>query len=81
MNALEFLMKLAKDDGRIVSTGDLHEMQISEARVNDRMFVDEETGLGFVILPWALTTDKDKERELALRRSQYDCATADEPTA
>lgn len=62
MNAMEFL-KRAANGHRIVSTGDLNEWQIAEAMREKKMFVDSESGLGFVLLPWELTTDKDRERE------------------
>ena len=75
LEAIQFLRKCAESESRIVSTGDLHEMQIAEARIDDRMFVDGETGLGFVILGWELTTDKDVERERVLRRQFYDDST------
>ncbi|MDN5630029.1 MAG: hypothetical protein L0G38_10825 [Lactococcus sp.] len=61
-NALEFLKKYVNGH-RIVSTGDLTEFQISEAQVENRMFVDEVSHLGWVALPWELTTSKDRERE------------------
>lgn len=61
MNAIEFLKR--SDGHRIVSTGDLNEYQIAEARRENKMFVDSDTGLGWVLLPWELTTDKDRERE------------------
>lgn len=61
MNAIEFLKR--SDGHRIVSTGDLNEYQIVEARRDNKMFVDPDTGLGWVLLPWELTTDKDRERE------------------
>jgi hypothetical protein len=63
--ALEFLRRAADGKHRIVSTGDLHEMQIAEARADYRMFVEPGGGLGWVLLPWELTTSKDKERERA----------------
>lgn len=62
MTSDEFLKKLAHGDGRIVSTGDLLNLQIAEARANSTMHVLE-GGLGFVILPWNLSTPKDRERE------------------
>jgi len=61
MNAIEFLKRT--DGHRVVSTGDLNEYQIAEARRDGKMFVDEDTGFGWVLLPWSLTTDKDRERE------------------
>lgn len=62
--ALEFMKKFV-DGHRIVSTGDLNEFQISEARVEDRLYVEPGDGLclGWVALPWELTTTKDRERE------------------
>jgi hypothetical protein len=61
MNAIEFLKR--SDGHRVVSTGDLNEYQIAEARRDNKVFVDPDTGLGWVLLPWELTTDKDRERE------------------
>lgn len=61
--AEKFLMELAKTGGRIVCTGDLLDLQILEARVDKRIYV-EQSGIGFVILPWELSTQKDKAREL-----------------
>ena len=46
---------------RLVSTGDLTELQISEAKKEDRFFVDSDN-LGYVALPWDLTTEKDEKR-------------------
>lgn len=53
---------VAGGHGRIVSTNDLCEFQIAEARRNGTLFVDED-GFGFVCLAWHLTTSKDKQRE------------------
>lgn len=50
--------------GRIVSTADLNEFQIAEASSNGTLFIDQD-GFGFVMLPWQLTTKKDRERERA----------------
>jgi hypothetical protein len=61
MNAIEFLKR--SDGHRVVSTGDLNEYQIAEALRENKMFVDSYTGLGWVLLPWELTTDKDRDRE------------------
>lgn len=63
MTAIEFLKRAADGKHRIVSSGDLHMMQISEAQSEKKFFVDEETGLGFALLPWDLTTAKDRTRE------------------
>lgn len=67
-SAETFLRQCAENGGRIVSSGDLTEMQISEAQANDRFYVDEETGLGWAILPWDLTTEKDLAREIEYQR-------------
>lgn len=66
--ALEFMKKFV-DGHRIVSTGDLTEFQISEARVEGRLYVESTQphgGIGWVALPWELTTTKDKQREKIL---------------
>lgn len=60
--ALEFMKKFVNGH-RIVSTGDLNEFQISEAQVEKRIYVEPGGGLGWVALPWELTTTKDRERE------------------
>ena len=62
MTALEFL-RMAGDKGRIVSSNDLTHFQIVEARACGRFFIDEETSFGYALLPWELTTDKDRSRE------------------
>lgn len=64
--ALEFLRRAATETGRIVSSGDLLAIQIVEAQATGRFFVDKGTSLGFALLPWDLTTDKDKDRERRL---------------
>lgn len=61
-NILDFMKKFV-DGHRIVSTGDLTLFQIAEARKEDRFFVDDKSNLGWVALPWELTTYKDRERE------------------
>ena len=61
-NILDFMKKFV-DGHRIVSTGDLSLMQIAEAKKENRFFVDEESSLGWVALPWELTTYKDRDRE------------------
>lgn len=63
--ALDFMKKFV-NGYRIVSTGDLNEFQISEAEVNGCLYVEPGGGLGWVALPWELTTDKDKQREAML---------------
>lgn len=64
-NALEFLKKFA-NGYRIVSTGDLTDHQILNAKSESRFYVEPNGGLGWVALPWDLTTLKDKEREKTL---------------
>lgn len=63
MNAIEFLRRTAEEEGRIVSTNDLTQLQIALAMENGSLFVDDETGLGFVLLPWRVRTRKDEERD------------------
>lgn len=50
------------DTGRIVCSADLTEHQIAEAQVTGRFYVAP-SGLGWALLPWSLTTDKDRARE------------------
>lgn len=59
--ALEFLRTFV-DGHRIVGTGNLTELQISEAKLEGRMYVEPDGGLGWVALPWELTTVKDEQR-------------------
>jgi hypothetical protein len=63
MTAIEFMRLSASINGRIVSSNDLNKWRIAEARINNRFFVDDETGYGWAILPWELPTDKDRDRE------------------
>jgi hypothetical protein len=63
MTAEQFLDKCAQSGGRIVSSNDLHVMQIAEAQACHRFYVDPQTSYGYAIVPWSLTTDKDRERE------------------
>lgn len=67
--ALEFLKKFV-DGHRIVSTGDLTDLQISNAKVEGRLYVEPNGGLGWVALPWDLSTPKDKHREAVLSKSR-----------
>jgi hypothetical protein len=60
--AEDFLLRSSNLNGRIVNSDDLSDLQISEARKEFRFFVTEQ-GLGFAILPWELTTRKDRKRE------------------
>lgn len=66
MYASNFLLKCAEGNCRIVSSGDLLHCQIVEAQARGNFFVDEATGLGFALLPFELSTEKDKQREFAL---------------
>ena len=63
MIAIEFLKRASDGKHRIVSSGDLHVMQISEAQAEGKFFVDDQTGLGWALVPWELTTAKDRHRE------------------
>jgi hypothetical protein len=58
VGAYELLQLCSKEGGRIVCTGDLTEMQIAEARVDRRMYVDSD-GFGYVLLPWSLRCRRD----------------------
>ena len=70
VDALEF-MKKAK--GRIVSSGDLTTVQISEFLASGSFFIDPETCLGWADVPWDLTTEKDRIREKAYFEKTEDC--------
>lgn len=65
-SAIDFVRRAAKLGGRIVCTGDLLDIQIAHARVNNTMWVDPDSAIGYVILPWNLSTVQDKEREARL---------------
>ncbi len=60
--ALKFLKKFC-NGYRIVSTCDLTELQIAEANVEGRLYIEPEGGFGWVALPWELTTVRDWQRE------------------
>lgn len=62
MDALEFL-KLACNVGRIVPSSELTELQICEATKRGWFYVEPGGGLGWAIVPWDLTTAKDRKRE------------------
>lgn len=64
LSAEEFLKQAITQGGRIVSSGDLSTLQIAEAQAFGKFWVND-AGFGFAILPWELTTDKDREREKA----------------
>lgn len=75
MDAKSFFEKAANLGGRIVNTGDLTTFQISEAREHDCLFVTDD-GMGWAILPWDLTTAKDRQRE----RRFFNAAPAPAPS-
>ena len=55
----ELLNRVAEGEGRLVSTGDLTELQVGEARSRDLMYVDD-GGLGWVMLPWEVTCSRHR---------------------
>ncbi len=59
----EFAALAASKGGRIVSSNDLHPFQMAELRQAGTFFVDPATSYGWGLLPWDLTTDKDRKRE------------------
>ena len=63
MSAEEFLRKSVELNGRIVSSGDLQMEVIVESQANERFYVDPDTSLGWAIIPWELSTMKDRKRE------------------
>lgn len=62
MNVIEFLYRC---DGnyRIVTSADLTISQANKAREEGRMFIDPDTGLTWALLPWEVSTVKDRKRE------------------
>ena len=62
---LAFLKRAAAGEGRVVSSGDLLRVQIVEAQATDRFYVDESSSLGWALVPWELTTEKDEARQAA----------------
>lgn len=60
--ALEFMKKFVSGH-RIVATGELTGLQIAEARSDGRFYAEPDGGLGWVALPWHLSTVQDKARE------------------
>lgn len=62
MELRDFVLR-ATTGMRIVSSGDLTPNQISEAQAAYRFWLDVDTGLGFALVPWELTTGKDRKRE------------------
>jgi hypothetical protein len=71
MDLWTFVLRAATE-GRIVSSGDLTAFQISQAQADKRFWVDPQTGLGFAIVPWSMTTEKDRRREDARCRYHDD---------
>lgn len=65
MTAEQFLSLAVSRGGRVVSSNDLNTWQLSEARVLGNWWVSAD-GFGWAILPWELTTDKDRDRERIL---------------
>jgi hypothetical protein len=62
--ALAFLKRTTSNaNARIVSSGDLTNLQIAEAQACGRFYVEPGGGLGWALLPFALTTAKDRKRE------------------
>jgi len=62
-SALAFLKRAAFNEHRIVSSGDLTPMQITEAQARKLFYVEPGGGLGWALVPWELTTPKDRKRE------------------
>ena len=62
--AVRVLMAAAhpNSSGRVVCSSDLTTHQIAEAQSRGRWFVLD-GGIGFALVPWKLTTDKDRARE------------------
>lgn len=61
--AVKFLKRAADGKHRIVSSGDLTLLQIAEARAANLFYVEPSCVFGWALLPWELTTDKDRQRE------------------
>jgi hypothetical protein len=63
MDALAFLKMASDGKGRIVSSGDLTVIEIAQARACGRFFVEPGGGLGWALIPWEVSTEKDHHRE------------------
>ena len=50
------------DTHRLVCSSALTELQITEARKNNLFWVDEQSAIGFALVPWEFWTHKDLER-------------------
>ena len=59
--ALAFLKRTTEH--RIVSSGDLTTLQIAEAQARGLFYVEPGGGFGWALVPWDLTTPKDRARE------------------
>lgn len=61
---LEYLLSLTtrSPGGRIICSKDLSEVQIADADLHNRFYVDAD-GLGYAFVPWSCTTKTDRERE------------------
>ena len=68
-SAEQFLMRAVESGGRVVSSNDLNKWQLSESQANGKWWVSSE-GFGWAILPWELTTDKDRDRERSFFKSE-----------
>lgn len=62
-SALDFLKRGASGEYRIVASGDLTTMQITEAQSRGLLYVEPGGGIGWALVPWDLTTPKDRKRE------------------
>ena len=60
--ALEFLKRAADGKYRIVCSCDLTGLQIAEAQACKRFYVEPGGGLGWALVPWELSTPKDRRR-------------------
>lgn len=60
--AMAFMLRAANENSRIVCSGDLSVHQIAEAQASGKFFIAS-SGMGFVLLPFELTTTKDRQRE------------------
>jgi hypothetical protein len=61
--ALEFLKRACDGKHRIVSSGDLTTIQIAEFQAAKLFYVEPGGGMGWALVPWELTTPKDRQRE------------------
>lgn len=80
MDAETFLRRCVSGEFRIVNSGDLSRYQIAEAQAAARWYVDPATSYGWALLPWTLSTERDKVRELEIdeRRRHFEGIMATE---